>query len=455
MDHLERFFESISGSLWGDWLLYVLIGVGLLYTVGTRFIQFRLFGYAINESIIKPYSKNGTTSQGTGTIKPFQALATALASCVGSGNIIGVSTALISGGPGAVFWMWVAALVGMATKFAEITLGIHFRTKDEAGVYVGGPMYYIRDGLKLPKLAFLTAIFMTIQIISGNLIQSNAISGVLLNMFQVPRQFSSILIFIALFLVVVGGIKRLSSFAQNLVPVMVAVYLIGALIVILLNLRQVPQAFLLIFRGAFNLQSGIAGFAGYSIRQAMRYGVARGLYSNEAGEGSAPVLHSGAITDHPCRQGLFGIAEVFIDTIVICTVTALVLLVTGIYSSGAPATVMVANGFATVHPLMRYVVGISLVLFAFTSLTAQWYFGYVAISYFAGNRKAVNFKYIFPFFSILGAVSTIDLVWYIQDTALGLLVIPNLIALIFLYPLVISYTREFTGILAREKNRTS
>lgn len=446
MKSLEYFFKSISNFIWGNWLLYILIGVGLLYTISTKFIQFRLFPYAIKESIIKPFSKDKNKIDGHGTITPFQALSTALASCVGSGNIIGVSTAIIGGGPGAIFWMWIAALVGMATKYGEIVLGVHFRGKDEDGEYVGGPMYYIRDGLKMPKLATLTAIFMVIQIISGNLIQSNAIAGVLDNMFSIPPIVAAIIIFIFVYIAITKGIKGLSQSAEKLVPLMAAIYLLGTLIVLIVNISKVPHAISLIFTSAFNFKAGISGAIGYTIKDAMRYGVARGLYSNEAGEGSAPVLHSTAITDHPARQALHGITEVFIDTMVICTATALVLLVTGIYNTGTHETVMVSEAFATIHPWLQYIVGISLILFAYTSLTAQWYFGHVGLSYIFGNKVASYFKYIFPLFTIIGSLSSIQLVWYTQDTALGLLVIPNLIALVVLLPIVVKSTKEFSNL---------
>lgn len=443
MTSLEIFFSSIADIIWGNWLLFVLIGVGAIYTIATNFIQFRLLPYALYESIIKPFKSKSNKNNGVGTLTPLQALSTALASCVGSGNIIGVSTAIIGGGPGAVFWMWVAAIVGMATKYGEILLGMHFRIKNESGNYVGGPMYYIRDGLKSPKLAIIYAFLMIIQIIGGNFIQSNAITGIFLDMFSIPPLLSALIIFIAVSLVISGGIKRLGQFAEKVVPTMALLYLLGALLIIIINIDKLPEAFSLIFSGAFNMKSGVAGFTGYSIKEAMRYGVARGLYSNEAGEGSAPVIHSSAITDHPARQALHGITEVFIDTIVICSCTALVILTTGVYNTDISPSIMTSVAFSTVHPLLGYIVGMSLVLFSFTTLTTQWYFGDVGLSYIIGHEKASYFRYIFPFFTIVGSLSSIKLVWYIQDTALGLLLIPNLIALLALLPIVIKSTKDF------------
>lgn len=443
MQYLENFFKQISDIIWGNWLLITLMGIGLLYTVATSFIQFRMLPYIFRQTIIKPLKQSKAQHKGVGTLTPIQALCTALASCVGSGNIIGVATAIIAGGPGAVFWMWIAAILGMATKYAEILLGMEFRVKNEAGNYVGGPMYYIADGLKLPRLAIIYSALMVIQISGGNLIQSNAIAGVLENMFSIPPYMSAIIIFIAVSAVIIGGIKRLGQVAEKIVPFMALFYILGGLIVIVFNINHIPEAFMLIFKGAFNVKAGAAGAVGYTIREAMRYGIARGLYSNEAGEGSAPVLHSSAITDHPVRQALYGIMEVFIDTLVICTLTALVIIVTGAYKMDYSASIMSSMAFGSVHPILKYFVGISLLLFAYTSIIAQWYFGDVGLSYIIGPKKASYFRYIFPFFVIVGSLSSIKLVWYIQDCALGLLVIPNLIALLVLVPIVRRLTKEF------------
>lgn len=443
MQTLENFFRSISDIIWGNWLLVALVGIGILFTILTRFIQFRMLPYIIKETIIKPFTKSKKSIKGVGTLTPIQALCTAIASCVGSGNIIGVATAIISGGPGAIFWMWVAAIVGMATKYAEILIGILYREKNEKGEYVGGPMYYIAKGLKLPKLAIVYSILMVIQIIGGNFIQSNAVAGVLDSMFFIPPYVSAVLIFIAVSVVVIGGIKRLGLVTEKIVPLMALLYIVGGLIVILFNIRSLPNVFVLIFKSAFNVQAGVAGAVGYTIRETMRYGISRGLYSNEAGEGSAPVLHSSAITDHPARQALYGIMEVFVDTIIVCSITAFVILITGVYKSDNSAAVMSSMAFGSVHPLLKYIVGISLVLFAYTTLITQWYFGDVGLSYIIGPKKASYFKYIFPFFVIIGSLSSTKLVWYIQDCALGLLVIPNLIALLILSPDVYRLTKEF------------
>ncbi len=445
MERLEGIFYNLSGRLWGNWLLYVLIGVGILYTVITGFIQVRYFPYIIKTTLIKPLMTRSKKKENKedSSITSFQALCTALASCVGSGNIVGVSTALVSGGLGAIFWMWVAAFFGMATKYAEILLGMVYREKNEKGEFLGGPMYYIGKGLHMPFLATLTAIFMTIQIIGGNFIQSNTISGVMKNTFNVSTKVTALVLMICVFIVISGGLKRVANFAQNIVPVMAAIYVLGGIIIIIMNFKIIPLVFKNIFISAFTFKAGVGGVAGFTIKEAMRFGVARGLYSNEAGEGSAPVIHSAANVKHPVEQAIFGVTEVFIDTFVVCTITALLLACTGVLTSGKPASSLAINAFATIHPIFKYVVSLSLILFSTSTLISQWYFGYVGISYVFNANIADKFKYVFPLFTIFGTLSSINLVWLIQDCALGLLVIPNLIALVILSPQVKRHTKEY------------
>ena len=442
MDQLLKILTTVDNWLWGNWLLFVLIGVGILYTVITGFVQVRHFPYIIRKSLIEPLMGSQKDSQESGSISSFQALCTAVASCVGSGNIVGVSTAVLTGGLGAIFWMWVAAFVGMATKYGEIILGLMYREKDENGAYVGGPMYYIKKGLHAPWLAVLCAIFMITQIIGGNFIQSNTISGVMHDNFQVPHLVTGIVLVILIFTITLGGLKRLAHVTQKLVPIMATIYVIGGLLIILANITNIPGVLVSIIRGAFGLDA-VAGGAIGSMIIAMQRGVARGLYSNEAGEGSAPVIHSAANVNHPAEQGMTGVIEVFLDTFVICTITGLVLGVTGILDSGAPANVIVTYAFASVWPPLKYLVAISLLLFSSTTLMSQWYFGFVGLNYLFGRKVAEKFKYVFPLFCVIGAVAALDLVWTIQDIALGLLTIPNLIAIVILCPKVHKASKEF------------
>lgn len=445
MENLGVFLKQLASFLWGDWLLYTLLAVGVLYSFATGFIQFRKFPYIIKQTLFNPIREKskGGESNSKGNVSSFQAMCAALASCVGSGNIIGVSTALVSGGIGAIFWMWVAAFLGMATKYGEIILGIIYREKNNKGEYVGGPMYYISKGLKLPVLGSITAILMTVQIIGGNFIQSNAISGVMKNTFEVSTIITAVTLCTIIFIIVSGGFKRLASVTQKVVPVMAIFYILFGLFLIILNIDKVPGVFAEIFKSAFTFEAGVGGIAGHTIKEAMRFGVARGLYSNEAGEGSAPVIHSTANVSHPVEQAIFGVTEVFIDTIVICTITGLILGCTGVLDSGAHPSVLVINAFGTIHPLLKYVVSVSLISFSFTSLISQWYFGYVGLNYVFGEKIALNFKYVFPMFTIIGALVSIEMVWTIQDCALGLLILPNLLALLVLLPKVRQATKEY------------
>ena len=442
MKEFQAILTAFDDWLWGNWLLFVLLGVGILYTVITGGIQVRRFGYIIRKTVWEPIRSKNKESKESGTISSFQALCTAVASCVGSGNIVGVSTAVLAGGMGAIFWMWVAAFVGMATKYGEIILGMLYREKNEEGNYVGGPMYYIKKGLHTPWLATLCAFFMVTQIIGGNFIQSNTISGVMKENFGVPYLTTGIVLVLLIFVITLGGLKRLAHVAQTLVPSMALIYVVGGLVIILANITKVPGVFADIFAGAFGLRA-MAGGAMGSMLIAMQKGVARGLYSNEAGEGSAPVIHSAAQVNHPVEQGITGVAEVFLDTFVICTITGLILGVTGVLDSGAPGNVLAINAFASVWEPLRYVVALCLLLFSSTTLMSQWYFGFVGLNYIFGSKVAGKFKYIFPCFWIVGALAEIELVWVIQDIALGLLTIPNLIAMVVLAPQVRKATKEY------------
>lgn len=439
---LEFFFQNLSNLIWGNWLLVTLISLGAYFTIATNFLTITKLPQILKMTIYDSIMKNKKL-KGTGTITPFQALCTALASCVGNGNIIGVTTAIVGGGPGAIFWMWIAGILGMATKYSEILLGIYFREKNSCGEYVGGPMYYIEKGMKLKWLAMIYSFLMVLQISGGNLIQSNAISSVAKNIFGISPILSAIIITFCVGIVIVGGIKKLAHFSEKLVPSMALIYILTSIIALVFNYENILPSIKLIFTEAFNFRAGVSGAVGYSIRNAMRYGVARGLYSNEAGEGSAPVLHSAAITDHPVRQALFGISEVFIDTIVICTLTALVILSSGVLEEHKSSNLLVGIAFGNVSPFLKYLVSICMLLFAYSSILAQWYFGVVGTTYLLGDKLARNFKYPFLVFSILGALSSLKLVWFIQDSILGLLIIPNIIALIYLEKIVRNQTKDF------------
>lgn len=447
MNLLEEFFGTIAGWLWGNWMLYVLLFLGAFYTIMTGGIQFRALGHLFRWLTHK--EKRQKETSGEGILSSIQAMYTAIASCVGSGNIVGVATALVSGGAGTLFWMWVAAFVGMATKYAEIVLGISYRKKNEAGEYQGGPMYYIAQAFHAPWLGVAAAILLFCQNAGGTLIQSNTISSVVSRVFYVPQWITGIVLACTIVFIIKGGLKRLAAVAEKIVPIMAGLYVIGGILVILFNIDQLSAVFQMIFSQAFTLKAGAGAAAGITIKEAMRYGVARGLYSNEAGEGSAAVLHSCARVDHPSRQGMFGIVEVFIDTMVICSTTGITILISGVDLAGANPTTLAASAFATVFPAFGYVVSVSLILFATTSIMSQWYFGHVSLMYLNSTKGASFYKYLFPVLILIGSLSAVDLVWSIQDVMLGLLIIPNVLALIYFAPKVRKLTNEF---FAKEKD---
>lgn len=439
MQIIEIWLGQLADVIWGSWLLIVLVGVGVYYTFLTGFIQFRRI-----PAIISEVTQSKRKSLGK-SISSLEALYTAIASIVGSGNIVGVSTAILAGGPGALFWMWFAAIFGMATKFAEIVLGVHFRTQNAQGMNIGGPMYYISQGLKLPWLGILFALLLFIQNSGGTLIQTNTIVTLINKELSIDPWIIGIILAIIMSYIFLGGMKRLAKFATVIAPFMALLYISGGLIVILVNYRSIIPVFQSIFDGAFSFKAGLGGTLGYSIQRAMRFGVARGLYSNEAGEGSSAIIHSCADVDHPVKQGLYGIVDVFVDTIVICTITGLVVLTSGAYlTHDVPAT-LAATAFGTIFPEFKYLVTISLVLFAGTSLMSQWHFGNVSLSYIVGEKAASIYRIIFPLAIIFGSLSSNNLVWLIQDVALGILILPNLLALLLLSPLVKALLNDYFG----------
>lgn len=438
---MERILTEISALIWDKYLMVALLGVGVYYTLATRFVQVRYLPAALKQ-MIDGMRHRESTEGSEGTLTSFQALTNALASCVGNGNIVGVATAIAAGGPGAVFWMWMTGLVGMATKYSEIVLGILYREKNYKGEYVGGPMYYISKGMKLPWLGTLFAILMFLQICGGGLIQSNALSSVLNYTFDIPTTVIGGMLIVLVFAVVAGGLKRLGQVTERLVPFMAILYIVGSLIVTLTYWRELPAVFALIFYDAFQPQSAVGGFLGAGVREAMRFGIARGLYSNEAGEGSAPVLHSSAKVKHAHTQGLMGIIEVFIDTVVICSASAVTIIATQVFTQSISPAVFILDAFEGVNYYMRYIVFGCVILFAYSTIISQWYFGNVALSYLGAKKLAEWFKYLFMIIIFMGCISSIKIVWLLQDVILGVMIIPNLLALIWLRKDVLAELRR-------------
>ena len=341
---MENVINAVNGALSFAYdnvlsiaMMVLLITAGIFLTVRTGFFQFRRFGYVMKNTIGSLFNKN-MHKKDKGSVSPFQAVTTALAGTIGTGSIAGVATALVLGGPGAVFWMWISALFGMVTKYSEIVLALKFREKNKNGAYTGGPMYYIKNGLGVKWLAALFAAFAMIACIgTGNATQSNSISGVLDSNLNIAPWITGIVLTIVVGVVIIGGVKRIATVNEKLVPVMAVFFIVACVVALVCNLGKIPDAFALIFKEAFNFKSAFGGVAGYGILSAMRYGVGRGVFSNEAGLGSAPIAHSASSTESPVKQGVWGVFEVFITTIIICTMSALVILTSGIYSDAFSA----------------------------------------------------------------------------------------------------------------------
>src|SRR5687767_3315654 len=431
----------LNRLVWGPPMLILLMGTGFLLLFVTGGVQFRHLGTALGEVLGK--LRNRTA--GAGNVTPFQAVATALASTVGVGNIAGVATAITLGGPGALFWLWVSGLLGMGTKYAEIVIAMHYRERDASGTMRGGAMYT----LKKRGLGWLGGIFALLTAIAafgiGNMVQANSVAQSLNTSFGFSPQIVGIVLVVISGVVILGGIKRIAAFAEVLVPFMAILYLAGGLVLIALNAGRLPEVFGLVFDGAFSGTAAAGGFAGASIMMAMRYGVARGLFSNEAGLGSAPMVHATAQTDHPVRQGLYGIFEVFVDTILICTTTGLVVLLAGPWQSGATGAELSVQAFTTGLPGTwgGIIVTSGLVLFAFSTLIGWSYYGETGIVYLLGTKAAFPYRLLWLVFIYLGAVGSLHLIWDIADTLNGLMAIPNLISVLISIPILRRLHREF------------
>lgn len=442
MDALEHLVVLINSYLWGKWLVYVLLSLGILYTLANGFIQIRYFPFIIKKTLIHSF-QNRHEDKGNGSISTFKAMMVTLAGNVGGGNVVGVATAIVSGGMGAVFWMWFAAFFGMALKYGEIVLSQIHRGRDADGNILSGPMYYIRDGLKLPWLGIVIAVLMCIKMMGANLVQSNTISGILQSNYGISTTGTGIVLILCLLGITLGGLKRLANIAMNLVPIMSVFYVVIGLLVILLNIQTVPHVFEEIFRQAWSFHAAAGGAGGYAIFTAMQYGITRGMYSNEAGEGTAPFAHGSSIVPHPVDEGITGVTEVFVDTIVICTITALVIGVTGMNLTDKSATVMALESFGTVWAPLKHAGTFALLIFCFTTLMGQWWNAAKSFTYAFGPKVTEKVKYIFPILCIIGATAKINLVWSIQDLAMGLVIIPNMIALLILFPKVREKTKEY------------
>ena len=426
--------SDIDSVIWGPWTMIFLVAVAVFLTVKSRFFQFRKFGYILKNTFSKMFIKSRPLAKGRMT--PFQATTTALASTVGMGNIAGVATALSLGGPGAIFWMWLLALIGMISKTAEITLAVHYRETDEKGNLHGGPMYYIEKGLGWTPLAklFSAGIFVN-ALFTASLIQAHTVGRSFLASYNFNPYIVTGLMTLTTAIIVIGGVKRIGSFSEKLVPFMALIYIVGGLIVFIVNYQKIPEVFSLIFRYAFAPMPAIGGFAGAAIALAIKEGMAKGMLSNEAGLGTAPMVHATADTKHPFQQGIWGAFEVFVDTIVICTITSFVVLSTGVLSSGQSGIELVISAFSSVFPER---IASSLISFCILTFCLTTHFGFfiyyeTAVVNLFGRKAMKYLKWLYFIPAVLFAgVADVQKVWVFANIAVGICAIPNLIAVLAL-----------------------
>ncbi|WP_053217133.1 alanine/glycine:cation symporter family protein [Virgibacillus senegalensis] len=452
MEVLESLVAAVSDFLWTYLLSILLIFTGLFFTFRLKFFQFRYFRHILHKTIGQIFKKN----KHKGSITPFQAFTSALASTAGATNIVGVPVAIALGGPGALFWMWIVALIGMATKYSEIVLGLKYREKNKEGEWVGGPQYYIKKALGWDKVAFLFAFFLMLEVIPSSMVQSNSIATQVEGAFGWPTWLSGIIITVLIGLIVFGGIKRIGKVTDKLVPFMVISYLLAALAVILANIDQLPYVFGLIFTHAFTPISAAGGFAGAGIAQALRWGIARGLYSNEAGVGTAPIAHAAAQTDHPAKQAIWGIVSVFVDTVVICSISGIAVLVTGAWQEvGADeASNMITIAFADLYGnnFAGSFIAIFLLFFVLTTLGVLLFYGEKQVEYLFGLKTAKVMRIVYIVSVFVGAIGGLQFVWQFLDLVLAFVVLANIFPLIFLNKEVKAITEDYIERIYKEKH---
>ena len=444
--NLEEVLKNIDGIVWGPPLLILLVGTGIYFTFKLNFIQMFKLPLAIKYLFLNDDDKSDNEAKGE--VSSFAALCTALSATIGTGNIVGVATAIATGGPGALFWMWVAAFFGMATKYAEGVLAIKYREVDENGEMSGGPMYYIEKGVGNKFLANMFAFFgIAVALLGiGTFGQVNSISKAALISFNIPIWFTAIIITILVTLVTLGGIKRISNVAEKIVPTMAILYTLGALLVLICNFKAIPSAITLIIKSAFNPSAALGGTTGITISLAIQMGIGRGVFSNEAGLGSAPIAAAAAKTKYPVKQGLISMTGTFIDTIIICTMTGLAIVLTGSFNSGLKGAAMTTFAFENGLPFAiigKYIVNIGLIFFAFTTIIGWNYYGERCIQYLIGIKGIKFYKIIFIALVGVGPFLSLNLVFIIADIVNGLMALPNLIGLIKLRNIVISETNNF------------
>lgn len=463
MDIILQINSAINGFVWGPVMLVFIVGVGVYFTIRLKWFQIAKIGMWHRYTLGLLF-KSKRKSAGDGAVTPFQAFTTAMAATAGTGNLVGVSTAIIAGGPGAIFWMWVSGFFGMMTKYAEIVLAIHFRKRNEKGDWVGGPMYYINEGLG-PKFRWLATCFSAFGALCafgiGNMTQINSIVGtteimlVDLNMisessvgqFSMFKLIMGIVLAILVALVILGGLKRIGQVTEFMVPFVGIACILGSIVAICMNADKIAPSFALVMEGAFQFKSAAGGVLGYTMMQAIRFGVARGVFTNEAGLGSAPIAHAAADTDHPVKQGMWGVFEVFADTLIMCTLSAFVILTSGVFT-GPESTL---NGSQLISAAFKASFGVfgsvflafSVLIFAYCTTLSWSLYGQRCFEYLFKGRGMRGYQIVFCFIVVIAAIMQLTLAWDIADTLNGLMAIPNLIALIGLSGIVLKLTKDF------------
>lgn len=454
VDIITQVNSTLNSFVWGPVVLALLMGTGVFLTIRTRCIQVRRFGYIMKNTVGSLFKKSD--EEHGNNLSPFQAVATALAGTVGTGNIAGVTGAIFVGGPGAAFWMWVSAFFGMCTKYSEIALAVKYRVVDKNGVHKGGPMYYIENGIG-KNFKWLAVIFSFLGGFAsfgiGNISQSNEIAGAMTDLFEVAPLVTGLVLALIVGIVIIGGVKRIGQVCSYLVPFMSIFYILVGIAVLVLKLSEIPAALATILRSAFSLEAVGGGVFGYAIMLAIRQGVARGVFSNEAGMGSAPMAHAASSTVEPAKQAMWGVFEVFIDTIVICSITALTVVLSGIELGEEALSGYVSNGAAAAAAFNAILPGtlggtfvhIGLLLFALSTLLSWSYYGETCFGYLSNDNKIVIliYKIIFVLVCIVGATGSGTLMWNISDTLNGMMAIPNLVALIILSAVVSEITKNY------------
>jgi AGCS family alanine or glycine:cation symporter len=446
MDSLEvqvlEVITNIRDFIWGVPLIVLLVGTGIFLTLRLRGLQIRGLLYSLNIALIKRKEDD----KEEGDISHFQALMTALAATVGTGNIVGVATAIVVGGPGALFWMWVTGIFGMATKYAEAVLAIKYRETDKFGTMSGGPMYYISKGLGWKWLGVLFAIFASIAAFGiGNMVQSNSVADAVKTSFGIPHWVTGILLATFTAMVVLGGIRSIARVTQYLVPFMIIVYFFGALAILLLNVTTIPSIFVLIIKSAFKPTAAVGGFLGATVMRTMREGVARGIFSNESGLGSAPIAAAAAKTPNPVKQALVSMTQTFIDTLVVCTMTGFVLLSTGFWNAGPKGAELTTLAFKSALPggIGEFIVTLGLIFFAYSTILGWCYYGEKSLEYLLGKNSVRPYRVIFVIFVLIGTLLQLETVWRVADVMNGLMAFPNLIGLIGLSHIIVSETNKY------------